>query len=52
MSVPVCRRWYQYSESGHRFFIEPRVQDCAPYILNREGTPLTITESYQGKHRK
>lgn len=52
MSAPVCRRWYQCSESDHRFFIEPRVRDCAPYILNREGRPLTIAHNYQGKHWK
>lgn len=50
MSIPVCKREYRYCD--HRFFIEPRVQDCAPYILNRENHPLTITHNYQGKHRK
>lgn len=47
--IPVYKREYRYCD--HRFFIEPRVQDCAPYILAREGTPLTITHNYQGKHR-
>lgn len=51
MSVPVCRRWYQYSENGHRFFVEPRVTDCAPYILAREGRPLDLQACYMGRHR-
>lgn len=37
MSIPVCKREYHYCD--HRFFIEPRVRDCAPYILNRENRP-------------
>lgn len=52
MSIPVRKREYRYGASDHRFFIEPRVRDCAPYILNRENRPLTITHNYQGKHRK
>lgn len=52
MTVPVCNRWYQYPESGHRFFIEPRVRDCAPYILAKEGKPLEPRAGYKGRHRK
>lgn len=50
--IPVCKREYRYGASDHRFFIEPRVRDCAPYILNRENHPLTPTANYQGKHWK
>lgn len=52
MSAPVCEREYKYGASDHRFYLEPRVRDCAPYILNRENRPLTITPAYQGRHRK
>ena len=49
-STPVCEREYHYCD--HRFFIEPRVRDCAPYILAREGHPLTPTANYQSRHAK
>lgn len=51
MSIPVCKREYRYGASDHRFFIEPRVRDCAPYILAREGRPLDLQACYIGRHR-
>lgn len=52
MTIPVCEREYRYGHSDHRFYIEPRVQDTAAFILAREGRPLTITPDYEGRHRE
>lgn len=52
MTIPVCEREYRYGHSDPRFFIEPRVQDTAAFILVRENRLHPLSHDYQGKHRK